>query len=165
MDSEVYLALGSNVGDREKNIKDAITLLSKIQGVAILKASNLYETEPVGYLDQDKFLNAVVRIKTDIEPLALLKEIQSVEDLLGRVRKIRWGPRSMDIDILMYDDLELSYPELVIPHPRMSERAFVLVPLIEVYEGYNITGMKTNMEKLLKACSDRDGVRFYKALT
>lgn len=162
MGFEAYLALGSNIGDREKNIIGAIGFIGEIPGTTLLKVSNLYETKPVGYLDQDKYLNAVIKVITDVEPLALLKKTQSIEDKLGRIRKIRWGPRSIDIDILMYDDLIVEHPELTIPHSRMSGRAFVLVPLVEVYEGSHITGFKTGIETLLEACIDRNGVKFYK---
>ena len=126
----VYLALGSNLGDREQSIHKAIQALKK-DGVSILKVSSIIETDPVGPL-QDKFLNAVLKGKTQLSPEELLEVIQSVERKLGRVRKIINGPRTIDIDILLYDDIKLVSRRLIIPHPRMMERSFVLEPLKEV---------------------------------
>ncbi|NTV29978.1 MAG: 2-amino-4-hydroxy-6-hydroxymethyldihydropteridine diphosphokinase [Candidatus Omnitrophica bacterium] len=126
-----YLGLGSNLGNREQNIRDALQRLSG-SGVEILKLSSIIETDPVGGPPQGLFLNAVVKVKTALFPLELLRICQSVEVGLGRVRTVINGPRTVDIDILKYDDLELSTPELTIPHPRMWERDFVTRPLREV---------------------------------
>ena len=131
MRSTVYLALGANIGDREANMRSAVRLID--QGPCILVAvSSLYRTKPVGVLDQPDFLNAVVRLETEQEPDELLQLCKSIERTIGRQRTIRWGPRVIDIDILLVDEIQLMTPELTLPHPEMLKRAFVLVPLAEI---------------------------------
>ena len=126
-----YLGLGSNIGDRAANLREAIRLLS--ENVRIKKVSSLYETEPIGYLDQGWFLNAAVGIETQLRPRGLLRLIQDIERALGRERTLRWGPRTIDIDILLYDNERVDEPDLEIPHPRLGERLFVLEPLLEIW--------------------------------
>ncbi len=126
-----YLALGSNVGDRAETLQRAVDLLDAADGIEVRRASSVYETAPVGPPQPD-FLNAVVRIETTLQPQALLDTALSIERDLGRVRHERWGPRTIDIDVLTYDALEIDEPDLRVPHPRMHERAFVLVPLGEL---------------------------------
>jgi 2-amino-4-hydroxy-6-hydroxymethyldihydropteridine diphosphokinase len=127
---DVYLALGSNLGDREAHLSTALHKLREV--VAIHNISSIYETEPVGYLDQPRFLNMVCYGQTAISPEDLLRRIKAIEETLGREPSFRNAPRPIDIDILLYDDLCLETANLTIPHPRMSERAFVLVPLAEI---------------------------------
>lgn len=159
MGHNVYLALGSNMGDRERNLSDAIEQISNM-GKTILKAvSNIYETKPVGYLEQEDFLNMAVAIETELEPLVLLHKLQEIEKLLGRTREIHWGPRTIDIDILLYNDSKINAPRLVVPHPRMFERAFVLKPLKDIYPGTVIDGME--IDELISKCGDRNGIRLY----
>ena len=135
--SEAYLSLGSNMGDRIDNLSRAVALLDRpSEGVEVEQVSPVFETAPVGYKDQDDFLNICVKIKTDLEPLALLSLCQKIEETLHRVRTIRWGPRTIDVDILTYDDLEINTQRLTIPHPRMYERGFVQVPLLFMH-GYS----------------------------
>ena len=129
--SIVYLGLGSNLGDRAKNIHEAVRLLNET-GVRPIKLSSIIETDPVGGPPQGLFLNAALKAETELSPSALLKAIHAVELLLGRVRTVKDGPRTIDVDILIYDDLTLDTPELVIPHPRMREREFVMRPLREI---------------------------------
>ncbi|HEY9061972.1 MAG TPA: 2-amino-4-hydroxy-6-hydroxymethyldihydropteridine diphosphokinase [Pseudobacteroides sp.] len=160
MSDTIYIALGSNMGNREKNIEAAIDRIGKVEGTRIVSMSSLYETEPVGYLDQGRFLNAAARIESTLSPLDLLKRLQEVERDLGRVRDIQWGPRTIDIDILLYGDLEMDLPELTIPHPRMEVRAFVLVPLKDVYEIKLINGKDINV--LIDNCDDRNDVKLYR---
>ncbi|MFQ6057956.1 MAG: 2-amino-4-hydroxy-6-hydroxymethyldihydropteridine diphosphokinase [Anaerolineae bacterium] len=127
---QVYLGLGSNLGDRQSNILQA---LQKLRAeISIEAVSSCYETEPVGYLDQPQFLNAVCVGTTDLTPRELFQFVKSIERKMGRQRTRRYGPRLIDIDILFYDDLIVDLPDLVIPHPRLAERAFVLVPLAEI---------------------------------
>jgi 2-amino-4-hydroxy-6-hydroxymethyldihydropteridine diphosphokinase len=126
----VYLALGANIGDRQSNIATALQRLGA--AVKLDTVSSLYETEPVGYLDQPRFLNMVCRGTTTLLPGELLAFVKQIESDLGREPSIRNGPRPIDIDILLYDDLRVAYEDLIIPHPRMTERAFVLVPLAEI---------------------------------
>jgi 2-amino-4-hydroxy-6-hydroxymethyldihydropteridine diphosphokinase len=127
----VYIALGSNLGDREKNCLRAIELL-KEKGIEILKASKMHETEPWGVKEQPRFINMAAEIKTDMAPHELLKLLKDIEKKMGRAETIRWGPRVIDIDILLWGDLILKTPELTIPHPLMHGRKFVLEPLSEI---------------------------------
>lgn len=129
---EIYLGLGSNLGNRSQLMKKAIELLRHSGEFEDIRVSSLYETDPVGYTDQPPFLNAVFGAKTLLTPQALLKLCQTVEAELNRVRVIRWGPRTIDADILLYDRIRVEEPDLIIPHPRMLERSFVLVPLLEI---------------------------------
>jgi 2-amino-4-hydroxy-6-hydroxymethyldihydropteridine diphosphokinase len=127
----VYLGLGSNIGDRESHLAEAVRMLEDI-GVRIESCSTIYETEPVGYLEQDAFLNIVIQVRTELSAIDLLAKTQEIERSLGRTRDIHWGPRTLDIDILLYDTELVQWEELQIPHPRMTERAFVIIPLAEI---------------------------------
>jgi 2-amino-4-hydroxy-6-hydroxymethyldihydropteridine diphosphokinase len=126
-----YLALGANLGDRLELLREAVRLLAETDGVEVVRSSRVFETEPVGP-PQPAYLNAVVEVRTTLDPRGLLEVAQAVENALGRVRAERWGPRSIDIDILTFDDRTVDEPDLEIPHPRMHERGFVLVPLGEL---------------------------------
>jgi 2-amino-4-hydroxy-6-hydroxymethyldihydropteridine diphosphokinase len=125
-----YIGIGSNVGEREANCRKAIELLSKAGRV--VRVSSLYRTEPVGYHEQEDFINAVAAVETDCTPDDLLRMCHTIEDLLGRKRGLRWGPRTADLDILLYGSQVVNQPGLAIPHPRMSMRKFVLIPLVEI---------------------------------
>jgi 2-amino-4-hydroxy-6-hydroxymethyldihydropteridine diphosphokinase len=126
----VYLALGTNLGDRAANLKQAIASLTP--QLEVKAKSGIYETPPWGFEDQPKFLNQVLKAKTYLDPEPLLKHLKRLEVALGRKESFPNGPRLIDIDILFYDDLVLNKPSLVIPHPRLHERAFVLLPLMEI---------------------------------
>lgn len=130
--STAYLSLGTNEGDRHALLKAAVARLAALGPVT---ASSVYETAPIGVTDQPDFWNIAVRLETDLDPLSLLTATAGIETDLGRVRTVRWGPRTMDIDILLFDDLVLDTPTLTIPHPRLHERLFVLVPLLELWPG------------------------------
>ena len=126
----VYLGLGSNIGETRKNIEKALMLLE--EKLKILKRSSFYETEPVGYKDQAWFLNIVIEAQTELNPHELLEFTQSIENGMKRVKTIINGPRNIDVDLLLYDDIEIDSENLTIPHPRMKERNFVMVPLFEI---------------------------------
>lgn len=130
MEHIVYLALGSNLGSRLVNLKNAVSNLTPQMNVK--KKSPVYETPPWGFKDQSAFLNQVVMVETYLEPEALLGHLKRLETALGRVESFQNGPRLIDIDILFFDDLVMDSPSLVIPHPRLHQRAFVLVPLNEI---------------------------------
>ncbi|WP_252315132.1 2-amino-4-hydroxy-6-hydroxymethyldihydropteridine diphosphokinase [Sinobaca sp. H24] len=132
MQKEIFLGLGSNVGDRNEALKTAIELLQKTETIAVLDCSNVYETKPVGVTDQADFLNLVLKAVTSSPPQELLQVTQSIEKEMGRIKDVRWGPRNIDLDILLYNDENIMMEELSIPHPRMAERAFVLIPLMDV---------------------------------
>ncbi len=125
-----YVALGANLGDRLANLREAVRRLRELGHVEAV--SSVYETDPVGYDDQPSFLNAVARLRTNLEPRALLAGLLAIEADLGRIRTFPNAPRTLDLDLLLYDDLILDAPDLTLPHPRLHERAFVLVPLVEV---------------------------------
>ncbi len=131
MSERVYLGLGSNLGDRLANLAAAVRALDG-RDVRTLRSSRVYETDPVGGPPQPEYLNAVIEVETTLEPAELLRVCVDVEDELGRERGERWGSRTIDIDLLAYGDREIDEPELTVPHPRMHERAFVLVPLLEL---------------------------------
>jgi 2-amino-4-hydroxy-6-hydroxymethyldihydropteridine diphosphokinase len=130
--TRVYLALGSNLGDRAGFLQYAVDELAGADGVEVKAVSRVYETAPVGGPPQDAFLNAVVAVDTSLDPRALLALAQRIESGAERVRVERWGPRTLDVDVLLYDDVALDDAELTIPHPRMWERGFVLAPLRDV---------------------------------
>jgi len=159
MNSKVYLALGANIGDREGYLKRAVQEISLIRDSKLDAVSKIYETEPVGYIDQPKFLNMTVSVFTSLTPIDLLRQLQTIENHLGRLKDIHWGPRTIDIDILLFGSVEVHLPELDIPHPRMFERAFVLVPLRDIINEGKIDG--TDIDELLNKCSDKTGVKLY----
>lgn len=126
-----YIALGSNLGDKEKNLRRALLLLTQ-QGVEVLRVSSFLSTEPYGVTDQPQFLNAVACVRTSLAPLALLDVLLATELAMGRVRLRHWGERNIDLDLLLYEDVVLDLPRLHLPHPDMQNRDFVLLPLAEI---------------------------------
>jgi 2-amino-4-hydroxy-6-hydroxymethyldihydropteridine diphosphokinase len=131
--SNVFIALGSNQGDRELNLLRAIAEIGKLPATRITALSHFYDTDPVGPVKQENYLNAVLRVETPLPPEELLRELQRIEtSVFKRVRTVHWGPRPMDLDILFYGNLLLAGEALTIPHPRLHERGFVLVPLAEI---------------------------------
>ena len=136
-----YLSLGSNIGDKKKYLYDAIKLLDGYKGIRIVKLSSLYETSPWGYTEQDLFMNLVVLLETSLSPVELLDCCQFIEQELGRVRLIKWGPRVIDVDILLFEDETINTERLTIPHPFMTERDFVMIPLCEIAKDLKIDGI------------------------
>ena len=128
----VYLALGSNLGDRLDHLRRAVEALYAEPGIRVTQSSRVWETDPVGGPDQGAFLNAVIELETELDPLDVLAVVNRIESELGRTRDIRWGPRTIDIDILLIDDQTIDEPTLTVPHPRLHQRAFVLLPLLEL---------------------------------
>lgn len=153
--NEVYLSLGSNLGDRKAQLQEAVRLLQSNPSISNTKMSSIYETAPVGYLNQDAFLNLVIRLETSLSPLSLLDTCQEIEQILQRERLIRWGPRTVDLDVLLYGQEQLTTERLIIPHPHMYERAFVLVPLRELMPALSLPeGLDTQEVELWKTYSD-----------
>ena len=151
-----YIALGSNMGDREKNLKEALKYIAELPETKIIKSSAIYETEPVGEPKQRPFYNAVLKMETSLDPERLLQKLQEVEKTFGRVHKQKWGPRTLDLDILLYDQQIIATDKLTIPHPLMAERAFVLEPLAEIDpEAYHPVLEKTAAE-LLREFMDKN---------
>lgn len=132
MTETAFLGLGSNLGDRLATLQRAVDLLGAEPGVTLTGCSRVWETAPVGGPPQPDFLNVVVRVETDLAPRELLEACLRVEASLGRVRAVRWGPRSVDVDVLLIDARTIDDPDLTVPHPRMHERGFVLMPLLEL---------------------------------
>ena len=126
-----YLALGSNLGDKEANLRRALELLQQ-RGVEVVKTSSFICTEPYGVTDQPQFLNGVCEVRTSLAPLALLHTLLEIEQEMGRVRLRHWGERNIDLDLLLYEDVVMDTPELILPHPDMQNRDFVLLPLAEI---------------------------------
>ena len=152
MDSHiVYLALGSNLGNRLANLKRAIAALPP--QMEVQAKSQVYETPPWGFEDQPKFFNQVVKVKTYLEPELLLRHLKRLELALGREASFQYGPRLIDIDILFYDDLVLETPSLVIPHPRLHERGFVLLPLMDIAPDLIHPVKKQSVRELLAFCN------------
>ena len=153
-----YIALGSNMGDREHYLTAALKMLEAEEGrIRLAGISDIYETIPVGYTEQGNFLNMVCRVFTSFDPFALLSTLQNIETQLERKRIIRWGPRTLDLDLLLYDEIELHSEILTVPHPRMFERAFVLIPLRDVYPSEDIKGRLIN--DMIKRCEDKNGIK------
>lgn len=139
-----YLGLGSNLGDRKENLEHAVAALDNQLDISVTKRSDIHETEPYGKVEQPDFLNMCVEIDTRMSPLSLLEAVLGIEHSLGRVRTEVWGPRVIDIDILLYEDLELKLEDLSIPHSEMHKRTFVLDPLSEIagsviHPGFDLT--------------------------
>ena len=153
----VYLGLGSNLGDRKANLERALQLLG--QRLDVERVSSVYETEPVGYVAQHPFLNAVCRAQTDLGPMQLLSVIKGIEASMGRVPSFPNAPRPIDLDIILYGDLVVETPELTIPHPRLRERAFVLIPLFELDAGLVHPATSERIRDLVARVQGREGVR------
>jgi 2-amino-4-hydroxy-6-hydroxymethyldihydropteridine diphosphokinase len=156
MAHRIYLGLGSNLGDRKSYLDAAISAMAP--AVRASQISPIYETDPWGYNDQDDFLNMVAEAETDLGPKQLLVRLKGIEVNLGRQPRFRNGPREIDIDILIYDELILDEAGLRIPHPRLPERAFMLVPLADLAPGLSIPGLDKTVAELL-ADLDTSGIR------
>lgn len=152
--SIVYISLGSNMGNGEKNIAKALKCIENLPSTTVLEVSSLYLTEPISKISQPHFLNCCAKLYSTLSPHDLLRGVLKIELELGRVRKEIDGPRTIDIDLLLYDDLKLDTVDLILPHPRMLERDFVLVPLSEICDKFRyITNFKSSkIEKLEKKC-------------
>jgi len=160
--NQAYIALGSNMGDRFEYLKKAIFLLNSHEEIRVVNTSSIYETDPVGYTDQEQFLNMAVQVSTSLKPNELLDECLKIEEQLGRKREVRWGPRTLDLDILLYNQENIETEKLTIPHPRMSERAFVILPLLEMDPNLMLPTMEEPLDSCLQSIPDKEGVRIWK---
>lgn len=138
--TRAFLALGSNIGDKAENLRAAAKAIATLPGTTVIATSSVYRTPPWGKTDQDWFANAALAVETVLEPLALLEACLAIEIRLGRVRRERWGPRVIDIDVLLHGETRLTSGRLTLPHPAMAERAFVLIPLREIAPDLVIAG-------------------------
>lgn len=155
--TRAFLLAGTNLGDRKANLEFALDSLSK--GGNVRNKSAFYETEPVGFLDQPWFLNQAIELETTLSPAELLALCQDIESSCGRVRTFRNAPRTLDLDILLYDDVVVHEEALIIPHPRMAERRFVLVPLAQIAPEIVHPVLQTTIRHLLEFCPDSSEVR------
>jgi 2-amino-4-hydroxy-6-hydroxymethyldihydropteridine diphosphokinase len=153
-----YIGFGSNIGDRLKHIQNAIHALSKTEGITLQEISSVYKTDPVGYETQEPFLNGIAAIQTSLSPLSLLHTLKDIEIAVGRQHRIRWGPREIDLDLLIYGDLRLQTEKLVVPHPAMHLRGFVLVPLAEIAPDLVHPVFQETIETLLEHLEDDKSV-------
>ncbi len=130
--NQAFISLGSNMGNRSHYLKDALETLTTTYPIELVNVSSIYETIPIGYTEQDLFLNMVAQLKTELSAFELLEACLDTEKRLGRKREIHWGPRTIDLDILLFNEENIITENLVIPHPRMFERSFVVIPLLEI---------------------------------
>jgi 2-amino-4-hydroxy-6-hydroxymethyldihydropteridine diphosphokinase len=157
-----FIGLGSNLGDRYQYLIQAVDLIADAPSLVLVSTSSVYETDPVGYEDQDLFLNMVIEVKTDLSAEQLLANCMRIEQKLGRKREIRWGPRTIDLDILLYNQENIETEELTVPHPRMLERAFVMVPLLEICSNINIPWHSKSHSLHRDQYPNTEGVRIWK---
>ncbi|MFY0520650.1 2-amino-4-hydroxy-6-hydroxymethyldihydropteridine diphosphokinase [Lysinibacillus sphaericus] len=162
MMNRVFLSIGTNIGERYENLQHAIKILMDKKRIEVIRISSIYETAAVGYTDQADFLNIAVYVKTSYSSSEMLKICQSVENELGRIREFRWGPRIIDLDILLYNHENIETESLIVPHPRMYERAFVLVPLIEITPTPVGEQLQLAHETLKQLNCEKEGVTLWK---
>ncbi len=143
-------------------MKEAIRLLSSDSSITVVNTSSIYETDPVGFEEQDLFLNMAVLVSTDLNPFELLDRCQTIELDIGRIREFKWGPRTIDLDILLYNQENIVAEKLIVPHPRMHERAFVLVPLLEMNPNLRLPKMEGPLKSCLANIPYKEGVRIWK---
>jgi 2-amino-4-hydroxy-6-hydroxymethyldihydropteridine diphosphokinase len=154
-----YVGLGANLGDRRAGILTALRELDALPTISVRRVSSLYETAPVGVTDQPDFLNAVAAVETGLTPRALLDALLHLENRMGRVRTLRWGPRVIDLDLLLLGDRTVAEPGLAVPHPRLRERGFVLLPLAEVAPGLRLPGDGAAVSALAELFSQSGNIR------
>ena len=147
---KVFISIGSNIGEKLGNCLRAISLIDKEIG-PVIRRSSFYKTEPVGYKDQDWFVNCIILIDTQLDPYELLSRLQKIESMMGREKGIRWGPRVIDLDIIMYEDVIIDEERLTIPHPLMHKRRFVLVPMSEIAPDLVHPVLKKSVKEILKS--------------
>lgn len=160
-----YVALGSNLGDREQYLLRALKTINASEHTQVLEASAIYETAPVGYTDQPAFLNMVAQVKTTLSPVQLLSFLLAVEQQHGRVRDVRYGPRTLDLDLLLHGNYEMTSSQLTLPHPRMMERAFVLVPLGDVIRADHTLASLVQANRTPMMNDEGEGITLWKTIT
>lgn len=157
----IFLGLGSNVGDRLGNLKQALQQLAELSGTELIRCSSIYETEPVGLKQQQDFLNLAAEVASTHTPQSFLQQIQIIEDEMGRTRDLHWGPRTIDIDILYWGQEVISIDMLQIPHPEVRKRRFVLQPLAEIAADFCPPPDLNPVRYLLERCKDESSVDFF----
>ena len=162
MGNTAFISLGSNIGNRYDYLTEAIKQLESHLEIKLVNISSIYETDPLGYEDQDLFLNMVIEVMTSLRADELLDICLKLELTLGRKREIVWGPRTIDLDILLYNQENIETEKLIIPHPRMLERNFVMIPLSEIKPDIIIPNTDKPLEALIKELPNKEGVRLWK---
>lgn len=162
MENIAFVGLGSNMGNRQDYLMEAMTRLNNHENIKLVNSSSIYETDPIGYEDQDLFLNMVVQVETVLSPYELLDFCLQTELLLGRKRDIMWGPRTLDLDILLYNQENIVTERLILPHPRMLDRAFVIIPLLEIDQDIQFPKLEKPVKFHLESITDKEGVRIWK---
>jgi 2-amino-4-hydroxy-6-hydroxymethyldihydropteridine diphosphokinase len=153
-----YIGIGSNIGDKVNHCERAISEILKVDHHKLLAKSSLFKTKPIGYPSQDWFVNGVIKIETDLEAPELLRKLKTIEFQLGRIETFRWGPRTVDLDILFFDDAEIHTEVLQVPHPSIQERQFVLIPLAEIDRCLIHPVFKKTIQELLNNIKEDQGV-------
>lgn len=153
-----YIGIGSNIGDKLNHCEKAISEILKVDHHKLLAKSSFFRTQPMGYTAQDSFVNAVIKIETGLEAHELLRTLKTIESQLGRAETFRWGPRTMDLDVLFFDDIEIRTEELQIPHPLIQNRQFVLIPLAEIDRNLIHPVLKKTIQELLNNLKEDQGV-------
>jgi 2-amino-4-hydroxy-6-hydroxymethyldihydropteridine diphosphokinase len=153
-----YIGIGSNLGDKLHHCEKAISEILKIDRHKLLAKSSLFKTQPIGYTSQNWFVNGVIKIETDLEAPELLRTLKTIESQLDRTETFRWGPRTIDLDILFFDDIEIHTEELQIPHPLIQDRQFVLIPLAEIDRNFIHPVLKKTVQELLNNFKEDQGV-------
>jgi 2-amino-4-hydroxy-6-hydroxymethyldihydropteridine diphosphokinase len=154
-----YIAIGSNIGNPRGNCIEAIHEISKHDSIKIISKSSFYQTSPIGPIQQEWFINSAIKINTSLTPIKLLTNLLNIESTMGRVRQEKWGPRLIDLDLLFYDNQILNQEEITIPHPEISKRNFVLIPLCEIAENLHHPILKKTIKTLLNESTDNAKVK------
>lgn len=154
----VYIGVGSNLGNKLDQCNKAISEILKADNNKLLAKSPFFKTSPIGYTSQDWFINGVIKIETDLNPFDLLLTLKSIESKMGRKKTFKWGPRVIDLDILLYDEIEINTANLQIPHPQMHNRKFVLIPLLEIDKDLVHPSFKKTIKALLEEIKEEQGV-------
>jgi 2-amino-4-hydroxy-6-hydroxymethyldihydropteridine diphosphokinase len=162
VENTAFIGLGSNMGDRYQYLMQANRLLGDLEKVSVVNVSSIYETDPVGYEDQNLFLNMVTEVKTDLTAEELLDACMTIEQMLDRKREIRWGPRTIDLDILLFNQENIETEKLIVPHPQMKSRAFVTIPLLEIKPDITFPVTGKPLVLCLDQLPDTEGVRIWK---
>ncbi len=158
MENIAFIGIGSNVGDKVKNCRQAITEINQCKHNRLMAQSALYKTEPIGYTQQDWFINCVIEIETSLTAYELLHLLENIELSMGRKRSFKWGPRIIDLDIIFFDEETIQCEELTVPHPELEKRAFVLVPLCEIAGDYIHPVLKKSISQLMAQLKGEQGI-------
>jgi 2-amino-4-hydroxy-6-hydroxymethyldihydropteridine diphosphokinase len=154
----IFVGLGSNLGDRLSYLRQALSQLAKLEKTSVVNCSSVYETQPVGLKEQPQFLNMVAELDSALSPIDVFRNLKEIENKLGRTGNVRWGPREIDLDLLYYNNKVFTTGELIIPHPEIVNRRFVLIPMKEIASDFIDPAQEASIAELLRSCSDASDV-------